>query len=202
MLDFLRENQFLVGALSGSLAAYLLGLFVNYLKRQKKWLGYAVESSVVIDANIPDASLVFKGKHATSVCTHQIIIKNIGNVALKNIPCNIAIKDPGKIIDFDYRAPPGLKFDILKENENSLNFEIALLNKAESIVIRITDVNNRDLSIEFLSRQEDMELKSIDNLIAMDVVSRIFLNKFVGFIAPDRDLANEIKRQMFKKWYG
>ena len=46
MFDFIQANPFVVGALTGSLAAYLLGLLVSYWRREKRWLGYSVTGGV------------------------------------------------------------------------------------------------------------------------------------------------------------
>jgi hypothetical protein len=57
----LKEYSFVVGALTGSLASYLLGLIVSHVRREKRWLGYSIDSRNIVSAERHDLAFAFKG---------------------------------------------------------------------------------------------------------------------------------------------
>jgi hypothetical protein len=74
VMDFLRQNGFIIGALSGSMAAYLLGLLVSHLRREKKWLGFSVTSRMIVEKGHPDLSLTYKGRGIERLHSHAISV--------------------------------------------------------------------------------------------------------------------------------
>src|SRR5205809_5330701 len=89
VMDFLRQNAFIVGALSGSLAAYLLGLLVSYWRREKKWLGFSVTSRMIVEKGHPDLALTYKSRNIERLDSHAISVRNIGNRSLTKQPIRI-----------------------------------------------------------------------------------------------------------------
>lgn len=81
MWEVLKDNPFIVGALSGSLAAYLLGLLVSYLRREKRWFGYSIESRSIVKAGDERVSMKFEGRDIRRLDSHTVLIRNTGNRA-------------------------------------------------------------------------------------------------------------------------
>jgi hypothetical protein len=79
MWDFLKANPFIVGALTGSLAAYLLGLLVSYIHREKRWLGYSVSSRNIVQKGHSKLEMKYDGRDIVRLDSHAIQLRNIGN---------------------------------------------------------------------------------------------------------------------------
>jgi hypothetical protein len=98
MWQFLKDNSFVAGALSGSLAAYLLGLLVSHLRREKRWLGYSIESRNIVKAGDSRISMKFENRDIRRLDSHTVIIRNIGNRPLAKVPVRIVASEGVEIV--------------------------------------------------------------------------------------------------------
>lgn len=98
MWEFIKRNQFIVGALSGSLAAYLLGLVVSYWRRDKRWLGFSLTSRNVVQAGPKKLALTYDGKSIQRLDSHTILFRNIGNRPLGALPVKIQCTGGGTVL--------------------------------------------------------------------------------------------------------
>ena len=79
MWDFIQQNSFVVGALSGGLAAHLLSLLINFFTREKKKKGYSIASRFIVEKGHKDLVIHYKGQEIERLLSHQVIIRNTGN---------------------------------------------------------------------------------------------------------------------------
>jgi hypothetical protein len=83
MWKFVTENPFVVGALTGSLATYLLQLLVGFFRREKRWLRYSVNSRTIVDRGHSKLEMRFTGggkqREVKRLDSHAVLVRNIGN---------------------------------------------------------------------------------------------------------------------------
>ena len=89
MWEFIKDNPYVVGAVTGSLATYLLGLLVSHLKRDKRWLGYSITSRNVVQAGPKKLALTYDGKPVSRLDSHTVAFRNIGNRPLGALPVKV-----------------------------------------------------------------------------------------------------------------
>lgn len=164
-MDFLRQNAFLVGALSGSLAAYLLGLLVSYWRREKKWLGFSVTSRMIVEKGHPDLSLTYKGRNIERLHSHAVSVRNIGNRALTKQPIRIEAGGGGEIVAHEVERPAGAEFTARTPNANTLIVDCDLLNPGEAFVVGVTVVDSQDGVVSATARGEGLICKQLSESI-------------------------------------
>lgn len=98
MIDFFRQNSFIIGALTGSLAAYLFRLLISYLRREKRILSYIISSRKIVERCYPKIDIRYDNKPIERLYSHKITIRNDGNRAIKKIPIKIKC-DSGKFVE-------------------------------------------------------------------------------------------------------
>ena len=98
VMEFLRQNAFVGGALSGSVAAYLLGLLVSYWRREKNWRGFSVTSGMIVEKGHPDLAFTYKGRTIERLHSPAISVRNIGNRALTRQPIRVEASVNGEIV--------------------------------------------------------------------------------------------------------
>lgn len=161
MWEFIRQNQFIVGALSGSLAAYLLGLLVSHYRREKRWLGYSVSSRNVVRSGPKKLSLTYDGQSIDRLDSHTVVFRNIGNRALKSLPVRIRPPANGRVLDWELDAPPGAEFEA-KLAGDGLIVTIDLLNPGEAFGLGFSVADAGSLEgVDVVARAEFLELRAI-----------------------------------------
>jgi hypothetical protein len=181
MLDFLMKYAFIIGALTGSVAAYLLGLFVNYVRREKRMLGFSVRSRKIVELGHKDLTIFYKGQPIERLYSHEVTIKNIGNRALKDLP--VKIKFEKEFLDPELNQPEGAQFKMTIENNNEIVVNCDLLERNESLYIGFTSIdlveNDKELDIRdkwrslvidrppkvsVIARVENLQCKDLDTM--------------------------------------
>jgi hypothetical protein len=169
MSDFLRSLKdygFVVGAFTGSLAAYLLGLIISHMRREKRWLGYKVFSRTVADKGGKDLEFSFKGKPITRLDSHIVLLFNVGNRPLTDLLVRIVAHPQAKILEEETDAPAGMGVTTTIKNDVELNLVIDLLNPKERICTNLTISDSASGNIQILARIPGLSLIELNERIA------------------------------------
>lgn len=186
MMEFLKTYPFIVGALTGSLGAYLLGLLVSYFRRDKRWLGYSISSRNVVMANHSKLKMEFEGKEINRLDSHTVNFRNIGNRPLVSLPAKVQLVGGGSIFEFDLHAPEGSNFTIQKDDDEALYVEIDLLNPGEAFSLGITVADSNRNEIKVIARAEYLELKEIDEQkSSIDILEVLLPHMMLGSLILD-----------------
>lgn len=161
MWDFLAANPFLVGALTGSLASYLLGLFVSHLRREKRWLGYSVSSRNIVQRGHTKLAIRYDAKDIVRLDSHAITVRNIGNRPLVNIPVRIECTDGGEIVEHELRSPDGAVTAVTTEGPGTLVVRTDLVNPGEVVVVGVTIADSKIGQLKVVARGELLEVREI-----------------------------------------
>jgi hypothetical protein len=166
--EFIKENSFVVGALSGSLAAYLLGLLVSHWRRERRWLGYSVNSRNIVQHGHTKLSMLYDGKQIVRLDSHSIAVRNIGNRPLLNVPVQIQSQGGGAIVEHELRAPDGASCSALADSAGKLVVTTDLINPGEVVTIGLTVADSGDGKISVNARGELLEVKEIGDRFTTD----------------------------------
>jgi hypothetical protein len=162
VLQFLRENSFIVGALSGSMAAYLLGLLISFLRREKRRLVYSVESRSIVKVGDSRISIKFENRDIQRLDSHIVIIRNIGNRALTALPIQIVLKDSGQIVEYEVLPPDGANYQVQQLTSGQINLICDLLNPGEAAGVGLTVADSTDDGeVRVLARAEGLTVRRI-----------------------------------------
>jgi len=176
--EFIKEYQFLVGAATGSLASYLLGLVVSHIRREKRWLGFSVVSRNIVHEGPKKLTLTYAGATINRLDSHTVSFRNIGNRPLKALPVKIECKNGGCVLDYELSAPAGTEFGATSTSD-CVFLTIDLLNPGEvfSVGLTIADANGNG-GVMPIARAEYLELRdtSIDDFVeTFSFTSRLIL---------------------------
>lgn len=186
MIEFLKTYPFIVGALTGSLAVYLLNLLVSYLRRDKRWLGYSVTSRNVVNANHSKVKMEFEGKEIKRLDSHSISFRNIGNRPLVNLPVKIHLVGSGSIFESDLNPPEGADFKFNNNETDCLSLEIDLLNPGEPFSLGFTVADSDTNEIKVIARSEYLELREIgEQKSTVDILEVLLPHMFLGSLILD-----------------
>jgi len=163
MWEFLKDNPFVIGALSGSVTAYLLGLLVSHLRREKRWLGYSIESRNIVRANDSRLSMTFEGRDVRRLDSHTVLVRNIGNHPLSNLPIRVVASDGAHIVEHDLEPPDGANFLVYQSTPNELSVTCDLLNPGEAAAVGLTVADSSDDDLRVIARAEGLTVKRIDS---------------------------------------
>ena|SRR2546426_4885144 len=161
MWQFLKDNPFIVGALSGSVAAYLLGLLVSHLRREKRWLGYSIESRNIVRTGHSRLSMKYEDRDIKRLDSHSVLLRNIGNRPLANLPVRIVASDGARIVEHEIEAPDGATFVTSQPKNSEIAVTCDLLNPGEAAAVGLTVADSSDGEIKLLSRVEGLTVKRI-----------------------------------------
>lgn len=162
MWQFLKDNQFIVGALSGSVAAYVLGSLVSYLRREKRWLAYSIESRNIVQAQDSRLSMKFEDRDIRRLDSHTVLIRNTGNRALTNLPVRIVASEDAHIVEHDLDPPDGASFEVQQPSRNEISVTCDLLNPGEAARLGLTVADSSNGEVRVIARAEGLTLKKID----------------------------------------
>ena len=188
MWEFIQANPFIVGALTGSLASYLLGLLVSYIRREKKILGYSSANRKIIERGDKELKIEYKGQQIESLYSHQIIVRNAGNRALKDIDVQITC-DGGKFVEEIITNPQGANYTMTKENDsNKIVVKCDLLNKGELFTVGLTSINGKSENVSVIARGEDLICKEISQDTKLPELVEIIANQHLYLHRPKRSI--------------
>jgi hypothetical protein len=190
MWDFFRQNPFVAGALSGSLAAYLLGLLVTHLRREKKWLGYSKEMRTIVRKGHPHLSIKYDDVVIERLDSHSLVVRNIGNRPLSHLDVHFDCGAGSKILEREVKSPDGSSFgQNLEKNDSSLTVTIDLLNPGESFSVGLTVSDSTVEEVKVVARAENLIVKEVkENIFSttgiLDVLAETSTSaKFVSLLA-------------------
>lgn len=186
MWEFIKQNQFVVGALSGSLAAYLLGLVVSYWRRDKRWLGFSLTSRNVVQAGPKKLALTYDGKSVQRLDSHTVLFRNIGNRPLGALPVKIQCTGGGTVLEHELAAPDGASFTSKAEADH-ITVNIDLLNPGETFSVGLTVADSSPTgSIKAIARAEFLELREIgEQANTIDLLEALLPHIFLGNVILD-----------------
>ncbi len=164
MWQFLRENQFVVGALTGSLAAFLLGLWITYLRRDKRWLGFTSSSRNVVQRGHSKMSVRYEDREIARLDSHTVVLRNIGNKPLVKLPVSLQLPSSGSILEYETSLPEGSATATELEAPDKIVVTLDLLNPGESLSVGITVADCAAESIKVIARAELLEVREMKTL--------------------------------------
>ncbi len=194
MLELLRQNQFIAGLLGGSVAAYLLGLVVAWLRREKKVLGYSATSRTISVTDLPDLKIQYRKTPTPYLHSHSIVISNVGNRPLRGFPLRIECADDGYIYGSEVSAPAGETFDKVIEDSNYITINCGLLNVGESFTVGLTVLHTPNPDIKITARQENLTVRALSQ---SDVLSAVI--EVLGMASPRIKFSTDLARAIRKK---
>src|SRR3954471_12534180 len=162
VLDFLQKFPFLVGAITGSVPAYLLGLLVSHIRREKRWLGYSVTSRNIIKADHSNINVSYGGKPIRRLDSHVVLARNIGNRPLTLLP--VRIETSGQIVNYEVQAPRGEKYSVDPEPADAIVVTPQLLNPGEALEVGLTVADGWSEEVSVIARGEMLQVKKIGSL--------------------------------------
>ncbi len=163
MLDFLRENGFILGALTGGLAGAVFKTIFDHLQREKKNLLFIVNSRMVLGRNRLKEEIRYKDEPVESLCSHEVIVHNRGNRGLKEIPIKIMCES-GRFVGVPeiIKGPKGAKYQSITEDDNKTAVvKYDLLKKGEEFEISLIAVDSVDSQIMVVARVDEVNEKQI-----------------------------------------
>ena len=163
MADFFKEHGFVVGALTGSLASYLLGLLVSHFRREKRLLGFAIDSRNIVRASHSDLSMAFKGQSINILDSHTVLLKNVGNRPLTNVPVRIVADQAALILEQTTKSPDGVSITAERQNGAEFSFVIDLLNQQETVIFGFTVSDSVTGKLKLISRMEGVQLVDLND---------------------------------------
>lgn len=161
MWEFLKANPFVVGALTGSLAAYLMGLVISHIRREKRWLGYSVGSRNIVPRGHSKLAIKYDGRDIARLDSHTVILRNIGNRPLVNLPVRIECVDGGEIVEHELRGPDGAACAATADGPGKLSITPDLLNPGEVTTVGLTVADSKEGELKVIARGELLEVKEI-----------------------------------------
>lgn len=161
MVNFLRNNSYIVVALSGAVAATILNFVISYFRRERKILGFKTISRKIVEKKNKELEITYKGQAIERLFSHQVNLNNIGNRALKDFPIRISCDD-GQIVEFDTSFPAGANFQVeLEPSKQTLVIHCDLLNCGEDFNVGLTVIDSKSKKISIIARAEDLKCKEM-----------------------------------------
>jgi hypothetical protein len=186
MWEFVRQNPFVAGALSGSLAAYLLGLLVSYWRRDKRWLGFSLTSRNVVQAGPKKLALTYDGKLIQRLDSHTVLFRNIGNRPLGVLPVKVQCTGGGTILEHELSTPDGASFSSTAAADH-ITINVDLLNPGETFSVGLTVADSSPASgVKAIARAEYLELREIgERANTVDLLQALLPHLFLGNVILD-----------------
>lgn len=193
MWDFIRENPFVAGALTGSVAAYLLGLLISYLRREKRWIGYQVSRRNIVEGGPSKLEVSYAGRSISRLDSQLVQVRNIGNRPLVDQPVQISIAN-GEIADCELSLPDGAVAQVATPEPHMRTVTFDLLNPGEALNIGVTVIDGHDEPVSVVARGELLEVRQIGDRIASEELMEILLPSIPLIGALSLDLLRVTRR--------
>lgn len=197
MWEVVQENPFVVGALSGSLAAYVLSLIVSYLRREKRWLGYQISYRNIVESGPSKLEVMYDGRKIERLDSQSVQLRNIGNRPLCDQRVQISCKR-GEIVECELDLPDGARAPVHAPAAQLRIVEFDLLNPGEALNIGVTVVDGLDEPVSVVARGEFLEVRAIGDRAATDELMEIFLSAVPFWGVFFLDLL-KLSRRLFKR---
>jgi hypothetical protein len=188
MAEFLRDYGVLIAFAGGSLTAYLAQLIVSHFRRVKRWLGYSVTSRNIVEADHSEISVRYREEEIARLDSHGILLRNVGNVALSNIPVRIKSGSNSRILDSELSGPEGAEVIQTMVSQSELTVTCDLLNPGEAVSVGLTIADGDDGELRIFARSEGLTVKMFKNTST----TRELVELFVDSSSPLTILAEAI----------
>jgi hypothetical protein len=158
--------------LGGGLVVFVLEQTFQYFGSEKRVLGYAVDSRVLVEKSHADLKISYKGMDVEKVLSHSVRIRNIGNASLKDFPVYIQ-SSGGKFYFANIASKPGIECKKI-DTAPCFAFTVNLLNPGDEVTVDLTILDAPDISLVVDARAEKLRVKNISGSYstadALDVV--------------------------------
>jgi hypothetical protein len=200
VLESVLSMPFVVGAVVGGLLVYLAGLISGKQQLALKALTYSVASNPVIGVEeVPELDVTFRGVPITSMYAHQIVLRNMGTVALTDLAVQVTSKG-GRVRRPRIHPPLGAvaHFEPVTENGGFV-LTCDLLNRGEAISVNVDTIDPDDGTVTIVARDAELVVKSVpvDLWDASKLLDTSRLLDMVSILRPDLKVPLQIVRKLF-----
>lgn len=166
MLDLSSINPLLIAALTSSVAALLLGFFINFFKRGRLVLQYSVRSTCLaqvdsVPSQGPLLLMKFGNLDIQRLDYHEVSLYNAGNQPLVNVPVRLESSSGGYIAATHAQPPRGAQFSLQPIGLNAIKITTDLLNPGESVTVSLKVANASDIRLDVTARAERLKVQKI-----------------------------------------
>ncbi|WP_309384646.1 hypothetical protein [Cerasicoccus frondis] len=172
------EIKDVITFLGGGIVVFLLEQAIRFFRRERRILGYTVNTRTLVEKSDPDLKLEYKGMEVEKVYSHEVRIKNIGNACLKEVPVFI-MPSPGKFFFAKIEAKPGIHCPKL-EGEPGCAFEFNLLNPNDEIKVELVVLDSSDSKLKIDARSEHLKVREIADSLSVTQVLEVALEGSSG----------------------
>ena len=181
MMQLLRDNPWVFGALTGSLATYLLQLVIGHVRREKRWIGYSISRHTIARGG-SRLAITYAGRSVERLDSCVLTLSNIGNRALRRLPVTIRAPD-GEILEREVRGPDGATLDVQSPRSSDLAISCDLLNPGENYTLSLTLADSKE-PVQVIARAEYLRVKAMgttgDVLLMMPVELHGFMRWYAA----------------------
>lgn len=168
--------------LGGGLVVFVLEKVFQHFGREKRILGYVVDSRVLAEKSHADLKMSYKGMDVEKVLSHSIKLKNVGNAALNNFPVYIQ-SSGGKFYFANLGASkPGIECKKI-DSASCFAFTVSLLNPGDEVSVELTILDAPDANLMIDARAEKLRVKNISGAYSTADVLDVMMEGSSGGIA-------------------
>ncbi len=164
--------------LGGGLVVFVLEQMIHYFRKEKRVLGYIVDSRVLAEKSHADLKIEFKGMDVEKVLSHSIRLKNIGNAFLKDFPVFIQ-GSGGKFYFANISSKPGIECKVV-DSAPCFAFTVSLLNPGDEVQVELTLLDAPDDKLTVDARAEHLHIKEISGAFSSGAVLDVLLESSTG----------------------
>lgn len=147
--------------IGGGLVVFILEQVIQHFRREKRVLGYTLDSKVLIEKSHPDLKISYKGMDVSKVIFHSIVLRNVGNMCLKDFPVYIQ-GGGGKFYFAHTSAKAGIECKKI-DSGPGFAFTVNLLNPEDEVKIELTLLDAVDERLVVDARAENLKIKNISS---------------------------------------
>ncbi len=147
--------------LGGGLVVFILEQIINYIRRERHVIGFIADSRVIAEKSDKDLKIEYKGLEIERLISHKVILKNIGNKCLKEVPFYLQ-GSGGGFFFAELAAKPGIHTKTI-EGEPCFAFSVDLLNPGDEVTVTLTILDAADVKLTVDARAEHVRVKDISN---------------------------------------
>jgi hypothetical protein len=196
LFESLLSMPFIVGAVVGGLVVYLGGWIAGKEQLALKALTYSVSSNPVIGGEeVPDLVVTFRGVPIRSMYAHQIVLRNLGTVALINLAVQITSAG-GRVRRPRIHPPPGAvaTYEPFTENGGFI-LRCDLLNRGEALAVNVDTVDSDDGTLSIAARDKSVPADLWQDASRLLDASKLL--DMVSILRPDLKVPLQIVRKLF-----
>lgn len=164
--------------LGGGLVVFILEESFRHFRREKRVLGYAVDSRILAERSHADLKISYKNMEVEKVLSHSIRLKNIGNACLKDFPVYIQ-GSGGKFYFANLASKPGIECKKI-ESAPCFAFTVNLLNPGDEVGVELTILDAPDTNLKIDARAENLRVKDISGAYSTVDVLDVMLESSSG----------------------